>query len=100
MSCASTSELFASPTRPTACRRSRNCVTCVDSSIRHTRSMCPRRLTTTRTHATWAIPRSLLPSVVKQQTEPTRTTEGASDERRAPRRYGESRLRQDVEASD
>ena len=33
VSCASTSELFASPARPTACRRSRNCVTCVDSSI-------------------------------------------------------------------
>ena len=49
VSCASTSELFASPARPTACRRSRNCVTCVDSSIRHTRSTRPRRLTTTRT---------------------------------------------------
>jgi hypothetical protein len=35
VSCASTSELFASPARPMACRRSRNCVTCVDSSICH-----------------------------------------------------------------
>jgi len=52
-----------------ACRRSRNCVTCVDSSNRLTHAMRPYRLTTkgNRTAAR-AIPRSLLPSVVKQQT--------------------------------
>ena len=46
--CASTSELFASPARPTACRRSRNCVTCVDSIDSPHAVNAPRRLTTTR----------------------------------------------------
>jgi len=48
VSCASTSELFASPARPTACRRSRNCVTCVDSIDSPHAVNAPRRLTTTR----------------------------------------------------
>ena len=100
VSCASTSELFASPARPEACRRSRNCVTCVDSIDSPHAVNAPSRLTTTRITGCVGYP-TITTSIRCQTARRTgRTAKGASQERRAPRRYGKSRLRQGVETCD
>src|SRR4029079_4935897 len=60
---------FDRPRMPLGTRaRSRNCVTCVDSSIAARKSMRLEPPNGDAMHINaWAIPRSLLPSVVKQR---------------------------------